>query len=94
MKIKLFDVEKQNANASTICNMFPFCYLCQFTISFPHFQLTGISISPGTDQLCILHLRTGNDLVLCLTNNRSDERVGEIVGTLCKLWQKYVPLQP
>ena len=52
------------------------------------FKMTGISVSPGADQLIIIHLQGGNDLVLCLTNTKHDERVGELVGTLCKLWHR------
>lgn len=31
-------------------------------------------------------MKTGNDLVLCLQNQNQQERVGELVGTLCKLY--------
>ena len=55
------------------------------------FQMTGISVSPGADQLVIIHLQGGNDLVLCLqsvarSTGGSNDRVGELVGTLCRLW--------
>lgn len=58
-----------------------------WTSVFP--QMTGLSISPGSDQLVIIHLEGGNDLVLCLENNRKEERVGELVGILCHLWNRY-----
>ena len=50
--------------------------------------MTGVSVSNEGDGLCIVHLQGGNDLVLALTNNKHDERVGELVGTLCKLWHR------
>jgi len=52
----------------------------------PLTDITGISVSTGNDQLIIVHLQHGNDFVLCLQNSRGEERVGEIVGILTKLW--------
>lgn len=49
-------------------------------------DVTGISISPNADQLIIIHLRGGNDLVVGLTNNRQENRTPELVGILCRLW--------
>lgn len=55
------------------------------------FQLTGVSVSPGNDQLVIVHLSNGNDFVLCLQGKGSGEdRVGEAVGALCKIFSMYV----
>lgn len=45
-------------------------------------QITGVSVTPGRDQLVIIHLSGGNDLVLCLQNPAQEERVGELVGVL------------
>ncbi len=58
------------------------------------FQMTGVSVSNEGDGLCIVHLQGGNDLVLALTSKRQDDRVGELVGTLCKLWHRCVYLDP
>ena len=54
-------------------------------------QMTGVSVSPGSDQLVVVHLQGGNDLVICLqsvakSTAASNDRVGELVGTLCRLW--------
>ena len=49
-------------------------------------QMTGLSVSPGPDQLIIVHLEGGNDLVLCLETRDHEDRVGELVGNLCKIW--------
>ncbi|KAL3218260.1 hypothetical protein MRX96_031635 [Rhipicephalus microplus] len=56
----------------------------------PISDLTGISITPGPDQLAILHLRGNNDLVVCLvTSNAADSnRVGELVGAVVRQWQR------
>ncbi|XP_049267275.1 unconventional myosin ID-like [Rhipicephalus sanguineus] len=56
----------------------------------PISDLTGISITPGPDQLAILHLRGNNDLVVCLvTSNTADSnRVGELVGAVVRQWQR------
>jgi len=53
----------------------------------PVSELRGVSVSPGTDQLIIIHLAGGNDFVLCLQGrNNGEDRVGEAVGALCKLY--------
>ena len=52
------------------------------------FQLTGLSVSSGSDQLIVFHLTDGNDLVVCLVTVSGEERVGEVVGLLAKLWKK------
>ncbi|XP_073971326.1 unconventional myosin ID [Rhodnius prolixus] len=44
-------------------------------------EITGISISPGRDQLIVIHTNKGNDLVVTLRT--SEDRVGELVGALC-----------
>ncbi|XP_064647722.1 unconventional myosin-Id-like [Lineus longissimus] len=51
-------------------------------------SITGVSVSPGEDQLVIVHLHGGNDLVMCLCGRNNEERVGELVGVLCRLWQR------
>ncbi|XP_059159355.1 unconventional myosin-Id-like [Physella acuta] len=48
----------------------------------PLTNITGVSVTPGKDQLVIIHLSGGNDLVLCLQNPAQEERVGELVGVL------------
>lgn len=56
----------------------------------PISDLTGISVSPGPDQLAILHLRGNNDFVLCLTTTNSADcnRVGELVGCVLRQWHR------
>lgn len=47
------------------------------------FQVTGISLSPGSDQLVVIHSNLGNDLVLSLHLNKiNDDLVGELLGVL------------
>ncbi|CAG9773885.1 unnamed protein product [Ceutorhynchus assimilis] len=46
-------------------------------------DLTGISVSPGQDQLIVLHCPNGNDLVVSLHCLKQEDRVGECVGTIC-----------
>ena len=55
--------------------------------SVPLFQVTGVSVSPGEDQLIVVHLSSNNDLVLCLTTTQQEDRVGEMVGQMCKLYK-------
>uniref|UniRef100_A0A2R5LJZ3 Putative myosin class ii heavy chain n=1 Tax=Ornithodoros turicata TaxID=34597 RepID=A0A2R5LJZ3_9ACAR len=59
--------------------------------AIPISDLTGISVTPGNDQLAVLHLRGNNDLVICLVNSASpsdSHRVGELVGTVVRQWQR------
>nr|XP_018899154.1 PREDICTED: myosin-IA [Bemisia tabaci] len=43
-------------------------------------EITGLSVSPGEDQLLVIHSNKGNDLVVTLQT--SEDRVGELVGVL------------
>lgn len=52
-------------------------------------QVSGLSVSSGSDQLIVFHLTDGNDLVVCLVTTSGEERVGEVVGTLAKFWKKH-----
>lgn len=53
----------------------------------PTSDVTGLSITSDSDQLVVIHLNGGNDLVVCLSSPGKEERVGEFVGTLCRFWQ-------
>uniref|UniRef100_A0A0B7ADG6 Myosin motor domain-containing protein n=2 Tax=Arion vulgaris TaxID=1028688 RepID=A0A0B7ADG6_9EUPU len=46
-------------------------------------EVTGLSLTPGKDQLVVIHLSGGNDFVLCLQNPAHEERAGELVGVMC-----------
>uniref|UniRef100_A0A672GZ88 Unconventional myosin-Id n=1 Tax=Salarias fasciatus TaxID=181472 RepID=A0A672GZ88_SALFA len=52
--------------------------------SIPLYNVTGLSVSPGKDQLVVLHTRDSRDLVVCLQGMQpaGDSRVGELVGEL------------
>ncbi|CAB0000988.1 unnamed protein product [Nesidiocoris tenuis] len=49
-------------------------------------QITGLSVSPGRDQLVVIHTNKGNDLVVTLRTE--EDRVGELVGALCARYQQ------
>ena len=51
-------------------------------------QVTGVSITPDSDQLLVLHLHGGNDLVLCLQCPGGEERIGEFVGTFARFYKR------
>ncbi|XP_045119957.1 unconventional myosin ID-like isoform X2 [Portunus trituberculatus] len=53
----------------------------------PILEVSGISVSPGQDQLVIIHLRGGNDLVVSLTSQTNANRVGELTGLLLRQYQ-------
>lgn len=43
-------------------------------------EITGLSVSPGKDQLIIIHSNHGNDFIASIVT--TDEKVGEVVGIL------------
>ncbi|XP_041478536.1 LOW QUALITY PROTEIN: unconventional myosin-Id-like [Lytechinus variegatus] len=52
----------------------------------PVSEVTGVSVTPGRDQLIIVHLSGDNDIVVCLTNDARENRVPELVGILEDTW--------
>lgn len=46
--------------------------------------MTGVSVSPGKDQLVVFHTKDSRDLVVCLQGlvPPNESRIGELVGTL------------
>lgn len=60
-----------------------------FILSF--WQLTGVSVSPGRDQLVVFHSTNNNDLVVSLTGESQplkEDRIGEIVAHVCKMYRE------
>lgn len=47
-------------------------------------QVTGVSVSPGKDQLVVFHTKDSRDLVVCLQGMvpANESRIGELVGAL------------
>ena len=59
---------------------------------FIPYQVTGLSVTEGPDQLFVIHVEGGNDFVFCLQDRKSagkEERVGELVGIICRQFKKY-----
>lgn len=50
--------------------------------------LTGLSVTPGQDQLVVFHCPGGNDFVVSLHNTAKEDRVGELVGIICNAFEK------
>ncbi|KAL0984219.1 hypothetical protein UPYG_G00138660 [Umbra pygmaea] len=52
--------------------------------NIPLHNVTGVSVSPGKDQLVVFHTKDSRDLVVCLQTMTppGDSRIGELVGTL------------
>ncbi|XP_077959210.1 unconventional myosin-Id [Gasterosteus aculeatus] len=52
--------------------------------STPLYNVTGVSVSPGKDQLVVFHTKDSRDLVVCLQGMvpANESRIGELVGTL------------
>lgn len=54
---------------------------------FRNFQLLGISVSPGKDQLIVFHSPKENDLVVALQgedNPLKEDRIGEFIALVAK----------
>ncbi|XP_018562187.1 myosin-IA isoform X2 [Anoplophora glabripennis] len=51
-------------------------------------ELTGLSVSPGHDQLVVLHCPGGNDLVVSLHCQKQEDRIGECVGVICNRYSQ------
>lgn len=50
----------------------------------PISEITGLSVSPGKDQLITIHSNHGNDLIISLLSK--EDRIGELVGILCNAY--------
>ncbi|AWP18074.1 putative unconventional myosin-Id [Scophthalmus maximus] len=52
--------------------------------SIPLYNVTGMSVSPGKDQLVVFHTKDSRDLVVCLQGMvpANENRIGELVGAL------------
>lgn len=49
-------------------------------------EITGLSVSPGRDQLIIIHSNHGNDFIASIET--TDDKIGEIVGILSNAYYK------
>uniref|UniRef100_A0A8C3H7D3 Unconventional myosin-Id n=1 Tax=Chrysemys picta bellii TaxID=8478 RepID=A0A8C3H7D3_CHRPI len=52
--------------------------------TIPLYNLTGLSVSNGKDQLVVFHTKDNKDLIVCLFNRQptNESRIGELVGVL------------
>lgn len=59
---------------------------------WPISEVTGLSLTPGQDQLIVIHSSKDNDLVISLEpQSRSqsrEDRIGELVGVLCSRYSQ------
>lgn len=46
----------------------------------PITEITGLSVSPGRDQLITIHSNRGNDFIMSIITK--EDKVGELVGIL------------
>lgn len=55
-------------------------------------QVTGLSVSPGKDQLVVFHTKDNRDLIVCLQGMvpAGESRIGELVGTLLSHFKRYL----
>uniref|UniRef100_A0A8C2I6E1 Unconventional myosin-Id n=1 Tax=Cyprinus carpio TaxID=7962 RepID=A0A8C2I6E1_CYPCA len=62
--------------------------------SIPLYNVTGVSISPGKDQLVVFHTKDNRDLIVCLQGMvpAGDSRIGELVGTLLSHFKRAASL--
>ena len=52
-------------------------------------QIKGLTVTNTGDNLVVVHM-TGNDLVVCLYNNKKECRSGEFVGVLYNEYRMWV----
>lgn len=72
------------------CLCFSVGFMCMFpclivrVLPLALSQVTGVSVSPGKDQLVVFHTKDSRDLVVCLQGMvpANESRIGELVGTL------------
>ncbi|XP_009700072.1 PREDICTED: unconventional myosin-Id-like, partial [Cariama cristata] len=52
--------------------------------TIPLYNLIGLSVSNGKDQLVVFHMKDNKDLIVCLFSKEpsNDSRIGELVGVL------------
>nr|XP_008519698.1 PREDICTED: unconventional myosin-Id-like isoform X2 [Equus przewalskii] len=52
--------------------------------TIPLYNLTGLSVSNGKDQLVVFHTKDNKDLIVCLFSKQPthESRIGELVGVL------------
>uniref|UniRef100_A0A8C4ZTZ1 Myosin 1D n=1 Tax=Gadus morhua TaxID=8049 RepID=A0A8C4ZTZ1_GADMO len=64
--------------------------------SIPLYNVTGLSVSPGKDQLVVFHTKDSRDLVVCLQGMRppAESRIGELVGALLGHFRRWSPSLP
>uniref|UniRef100_A0A8C4QPD4 Myosin IG n=1 Tax=Eptatretus burgeri TaxID=7764 RepID=A0A8C4QPD4_EPTBU len=56
--------------------------------TIPLYNVSGVSVTSGREQLAVFHIKGSDDLVICLT--QPAERIGELVGTLeCDLAKRH-----
>ncbi|XP_043911174.1 unconventional myosin-Id [Protopterus annectens] len=55
--------------------------------TIPLYNVTGVSVSSGKDQLVVFHSKDNNDLIVCL-KTATDSRVGELVGVLANHFKR------
>lgn len=67
-----------------LCVCLPVCVSARVSSLSLSSQVTGVSVSPGKDQLVVFHTKDSRDLVVCLQGMvpAGDSRIGELVGTL------------
>ncbi|KAL7856984.1 hypothetical protein SRHO_G00158830 [Serrasalmus rhombeus] len=60
--------------------------------SIPLYNVTGVSVSPGKDQLVVFHTKDNRDLIVCLQGMvpAGESRIGELVGTLLSHFKRYM----
>uniref|UniRef100_A0AAR2LS03 Myosin ID n=1 Tax=Pygocentrus nattereri TaxID=42514 RepID=A0AAR2LS03_PYGNA len=60
--------------------------------SIPLYNVTGVSVSPGKDQLVVFHTKDNRDLIVCLQGMvpAGESRIGELVGTLLSHFKRYI----
>nr|XP_008519699.1 PREDICTED: unconventional myosin-Id-like isoform X3 [Equus przewalskii] len=59
--------------------------------TIPLYNLTGLSVSNGKDQLVVFHTKDNKDLIVCLFSKQPthESRIGELVGVLVNHFKRF-----
>uniref|UniRef100_A0A8C4XAG1 Unconventional myosin-Id n=1 Tax=Erpetoichthys calabaricus TaxID=27687 RepID=A0A8C4XAG1_ERPCA len=85
-KINRFNKAEDRAILITDRHLYKMDPLKQYKVmkSIPLYNVSGLSVSPGKDQLVVFHTKDNRDLIVCLQGIEppGESRIGELVGVI------------
>ncbi|NXD28798.1 MYO1D protein, partial [Spelaeornis formosus] len=91
-KVNRFDKVEDRAIFITDRHLYKMDPMKQYKVmkAIPLYNLVGLSVSNGKDELVVFHTKDNNDLVVCLFSNdpSNDSKIGELVGVLASHFKR------